>query len=239
MINQLQNKTRMKIGLLLCDHVRDEFLDIQGDYPEMFATLLPAFEWEVFEVCRNQFPENAMQFDAYLVTGSRFSVYHDLDWIVRLKVFVNAIQKSNKKYVGICFGHQLLAEALGGKVEKAAQGWSVGVHTFNLLKHQAWMQPNPKQINLLMMCQDQVQVLPTNSQVLATTEDCPVGIFMVGKQMLGIQAHPEFSKAYDQALMEARVDRMGIETVQTGIQSLKMPIHQTVISQWITQFLLY
>lgn len=227
----------MKIGLLLCDHVRDEFMGIQSDYPDMFEALLPDFEFEVFEVCRNQFPDQVNNCEAYLVTGSKYSVYDDIDWINRLKKFVQEIQAAGKIFVGVCFGHQMLAEALGGKVKKSALGWSVGVNSFEMVASQDWMQPNLKQINLLMMCQDQVQQLPPNSRLLAAAAKCPIGMFSVGKRMLGIQAHPEFSKAYDQALMESRVDRMGAETVQSGIQSLKMPVHQSEISQWIANFL--
>lgn len=227
----------MKIALLQCDCVRAEFLDIQGDYPEMFQALLPNFDFDVFEVFRNQFPERVEDYSAYMVTGSRYSVYEKKDWINRLKTFVREIESAGKVYVGLCFGHQLLAEALGGKVEKARQGWCVGVHTFNLVKKTQWMQPELQQINLLMMCQDQVQKLPVDSQLLSSADKCPIAMFQVGDRMLGIQAHPEFNKAYDQALMEARVELMGIQTVEEGIKSLEKPIHQTEISRWITHFL--
>ena len=226
----------MKIGLLLCDHVREEFLHIQGDYSDMFRAWLPHFEMEDIDVCRGIFPEDVDQYDIYLATGSRFSVYDDLEWIYRLKRFIRDIQKAGKTYIGVCFGHQILADALGGKVEKAKIGWSIGVQTFHVHQEKPWMLPPQNPMNLLMMCQDQVMELPSGGELLAGTKTCPVGIFQVGDRMLGIQAHPEFSRTYDQALMEARVEKMGIDTVKAGIKSLELPIHSFEMREWVTQF---
>lgn len=227
----------MKIGLLLCDHVREEFLDIQGDYPDMFQALLPQLDFEVIEVCRNQFPAKVEDFDAYLATGSRFSVYDELEWIAQLKVFVRDLQRAGKPYIGVCFGHQMLAEALGGQVKKADTGWAVGIHSLEIHQQESWMEPTVRKMNLLMMCQDQVVRLPEGSTILASAKQCPVGMFKIGKNMLGIQAHPEFSRDYDQALMEARFDRMGIDTVKAGIESLAQTIHRFEIQQWMINFL--
>ncbi len=99
------------------------------------------------------------------------------------------------------------------------------------------MQPYQSNLNLLMMCQDQVQELPPNSQVLASAPTCPVGMFQVGDRMLVVQAHTEFSKAYDQLLMESRVDRMGEEVVQGGIASLDQPLDAQLFCRWSEQFL--
>ncbi len=229
----------MKIALLICDQVNEDLLHIQGGYSDMFLKLFPQIDFEVFNVFKGQFPANANDFDAYLTNGSRRSVYDKEDWIDQLKAFVRDIYSAQKKYVGVCFGHQLLAEALGGKVAKAASGWSVGVHQFILKEKESWMTPFHQKLNLLMMCQDQVQVLPLNSKVLAVTKTCPVGMFQVGSNMLGIQAHPEFSKAYDNALMELRNERIGTEVVKKGKKSLKKSVDREIIAQWIFQFLNY
>lgn len=227
----------MKIGLLLCDHVRPEFRDEFGDYPAMFSDFLPELEMETFAVCDNKFPDSANACDAYIATGSSYSVYENIDWIIRLKEFVQEIRAANKAYVGICFGHQMLGEALGGKVQKSENGWGVGVHTFQILEQKSFMNPFQPSVNLLMMCQDQVVEFPPNSKVIAKSAICPVGMFLVGDRMLGIQAHPEFPKAYNQTLMENRISRMGAVTVEKGIKSLDMPLDASLISQWIMGFL--
>ena len=230
----------MKVGLLECDHVRDELTHIAGDYRQMFPALFskvaPEWEFEFYDVCNGFFPESAGVCDLYICTGSKSSVYDEDDWILRLKAFVREIQSSGSKYVGVCFGHQMLAEALGGKVAKAQAGWAVGVHPFEIVATAQWMKPAEPFFNLLMMCQDQVLQLPADSRLLAKTMHCPVGMFQVGENMLGIQAHPEFPKAYDRALMELRVERIGREKVDLALASLDLPTHEYLIAGWIKEF---
>ena len=227
----------MKTALLVCDYVKPEFLHIDGDYPAMFENLFPNLELEVFFVCDNTFPQNVNDFHAYIVTGSSYSVYDPVDWIIRLKAFVKAIYEAKIPYIGVCFGHQLLGESLGGKVEKSAVGWCVGVHEFQILHQMEWMEPKTDAVNLLMSCQDQIVQLPPDTKVLASAAKCPYGMIQVGENMFGVQAHPEFSKAYNQALMQARISRIGEEVVQEGIASLKLPLHREILQSWIELFL--
>jgi len=227
----------MKVGLLLCDHVRPEFREEFEDYPAIFQRAWPSFDFEVFAVCDGQFPASVDICDAYIATGSSYSVYEEIDWIIQLQQLIRDIHQSEKYYLGVCFGHQLLAEALGGQVKKAQSGWSIGVQTFTISQKEAWMEPFQAELNLLMMCQDQVHVLPPNATVLASTPACPVGIFRVGNRMLGVQAHPEFSKAYDRLLMETRIDRIGAATVAKAIESLSLPLDATRFIQWTVRFL--
>jgi GMP synthase-like glutamine amidotransferase len=230
----------MKVGLLECDHVREDLLHIDGDYRQMFPSLFagaaPDWDFVFYDVCNGQFPASADDCDVYICTGSRFSVYDEEDWVIRLKQFVNEIYHSGKIYLGVCFGHQMLAEALGGKVEKSPIGWCVGVHTFDIVENEAWMNPSMPSLNLLMMCQDQVAVLPPGSTVLATGPSCPIAMFRVGSNMLAVQAHPEFSKAYDQALMELRIERIGQPKVQEGIASLDLPVYGSIMAGWMKNF---
>jgi len=230
----------MKVGLLECDHVRDELRHIAGDYrdmfPALFSDIAPEWEFEFYDVCNSDFPESVEECDVYICTGSKSSVYDHEPWINHLKRFVVEIYKSSKVYIGVCFGHQMLGEALGGRVEKAAVGWSVGVHRFEVLYRENWMQPFTNAFNLLMMCQDQVVDLPPSGTLLAQTADCPIGMFRVGSRMLGIQAHPEFPKAYNQALMELRLDRIGANKVELGIASLELPTQEIMFAHWIKNF---
>lgn len=228
----------MKLGLLICDHVPAAHLSWAGSYPDMIHAWLPSVETEIFHVVDDDFPPSAMHCDAWLVNGSRFSVYEEIPWIRRLQAFVREIQRVQRPYVGLCFGHQLLAESLGGKVAPSPQGWCVGVHRFTIHQQHAWMNPFPDEVQLLMMCQDQVQQLPPGAELLATSSDCPVGMFLVDGRMLGIQAHPEFTPSYDRALMESRVERIGAEKVQRGLDSLQTPLDANLIGEWVKQLLL-
>lgn len=226
----------MKLGLLICDHVPADYAAWAGSYPDMFRAWLPGLETEVFHVVDDEFPASPEVCDAWLVNGSRHSVYDDIAWIKRLQQFVRDIHQSGKPYLGVCFGHQMLAEALGGKVAKSDKGWCVGTHRFAISKPKPWMHPAQDHLSLLMMCQDQVQVLPPDSEVLASADDCPVGMFVVSGRMLGVQAHPEFTARYDQTLMEARVARIGDKKVQQGIASLSTPANGELFRSWTMQF---
>lgn len=231
----------MKIGLLECDHVAERFRHIAGDYREMFTALLspcaPEFSLQCFDVCNGEFPASVDACDAYLTTGARLSAYDDNDWIQMLKGFVRQVYNAKVPFVGICFGHQVLAEALGGKVEKAENGWGVGVHRVKIVRHEPWMDPEQRSCGLQFMHQDQVQRLPEDSIVLGRTEDCPVAMFRVGETMLGIQPHPEFSSAYSEALICDRVERVGETKARTALDSLSLTTDEAVVAKWIAEFL--
>lgn len=226
----------MKVGLLLCDHVPEEFKHIDGEYRQMFERLLPSLDFEPYYVFDNHFPGSVSDHDVYLCNGSRHSVYDDMEWIKRLKQFVKNIHDHKKKFIGICFGHQMITHALDGVVGKALNGWCVGVHSFQIL-HENWMQPALDQCNMLMLNQDQVLKLPENSKVMATSGDCKVGMFLVNDRMLGIQAHPEFSKKYNKALIVSRMERIGPQKVKEGIKSLKATLHSEIVAQWMLNFI--
>jgi len=232
----------MKIGLLECDHVREEFRYIAGDYRDMFPALFQSvtddWEWIFYDVVNGSLPTFLNDCDAYLCTGSKFSVYDDEPWIHQLQSFVRLLHAHKKPFVGVCFGHQLLGEALGGKVQKAEVGWCVGVHEFQKTISNPLFDVVNSPFNLLMMCQDQVVVLPPKTQSLASTADCSHAMILVDEYMLGIQAHPEFTVDYEKALIETRVERIGSVKAAVGLQSLLKPTHSRQIAQLIVNFLL-
>ena len=227
----------MKAGLFVCDHVKQEYKDEFGDYPDMIASLFPEMEWMLYDVCNGHFPENFDECDVYMATGSSHSVYEELDWIVQLKKVIVQLYEQQKCFVGFCFGHQLIGEALGGKVGKSPNGWCVGIHNFDVVDSREWMIPTMEDFNVLMMCQDQILELPKDTTVIASNRLCPTAMISIGNHFLGIQGHPEFSKAYNQVLMEARVDRMGQELVNIGIESLESGVNQQVIRDWVLKFI--
>jgi len=122
-------------------------------------------------------------------------------------------------------------------VVKNEIGWCVGVHSFEIVHEEKWMNPSIDYLNILMSCQDTVQKMPRNSKLLARSEDCAIGMFKVGDRMIGVQGHPEFSKDYDQALMESRIEKIGRRKVEEGIQSLEKKLDSNVFAEWVMQFL--
>lgn len=228
----------MNIGLLQCDHVAERFQHIVGDYPEMFGSLFGAsFNLIPYDVCNGVWPALLDECDAYLCTGSRWSVYEDVPWIHDLKTFVRRVYETHTPFIGICFGHQVMAAALGGNVEKSNYGWGVGVQDLEILQTETWMQPAQQTLKLHYMHQDQVTRLPENSVLLGRSEHCPVGAFRVGETMLGIQAHPEFTHEYSATLLTDRIERIGSDRVQAARASLVHRTDENVFVQWVTAFL--
>lgn len=231
----------VKIGLLECDHVAERFRHIAGDYRQMFAALLehhaPHLRLKPFDVCNGELPDSLDACNAYLCTGSRYSVYDDLGWIHALKDFVRRAHEVGKPFIGICFGHQLLAEALGGKTTKAPEGWGVGVHSIEVARAEGWMRPPQAACRLQFMHQDQVERLPEQGVLLGVSDHCPAAMFRVGRAMLGIQAHPEFPAAYSDALLLDRTERIGAELVQAARASLARATDEGVAAKWMAEFL--
>ena len=216
----------MRIGLLECDHVDDRYASIGGDYFDMFASLLPMADLVRYDVINGEIPASPDECDGWVATGSRHSVYDDLDWIKQTGAFVGRVHEARAPFVGICFGHQLLAHFTGGRTEKAA-GWGVGAHDI----------VSGAPARLLYMHQDQVVALPADSVVLGSTDHCPNGVIQVGDTMLGIQAHPEFPGEYVEALLHAREERIGHDVVEQALASLDAPRDEPTAVEWMLRYL--
>lgn len=210
----------MRIALLVCDHVSEVLRKRHGDYVAMFQKLIPEYNLEPYHVIDNVFPA-VDDYDAFVVTGSKHSVYDPMEWIENLKTLTREAFEKEKKYLGICFGHQMIAESLGGKVSKAEIGFLIGIHSFEIFHYPSWMNQKPPTYNVLMLCQDQVSKLPPHAQVLAESPTCPTGMMTIKKHILGIQGHPEFTKTYNQDVFESRVDRIGTAKVKRAQESLQ------------------
>jgi len=215
-----------RIGVLECDHVDDRYTSIGGDYFDMFERVLPMIDLVRYDVVNGTIPADPGECDGWLATGSRHSVYEDIDWIPRLGAFVRAVHDSDTPFVGICFGHQLLAHFTGGSVEKSESGWNVGAHVLNTGER------------LLYMHQDQVEIVPRRGRVLASTAHCPNAVIAVGNHMLGIQAHPEFPADYVAALLEVRRERIGHDRVEQALASLAAPRDEPAAASWMCNVLM-
>ena len=231
----------MHVGILQADQVDPELRSRFGDYPAMFVNTIgegmdhmPTFEF--FDVRRDRYPHHIDDCDGYLITGSRASVYDDEPWIASLIGFVGELYDANARTVGICFGHQLVAQALGGAVGRAPGGWGVGVHTWTVVRHESWMRPAKREFRLLASHQDQIETLPPGARLLASSTFCPHAAFAVGDHILALQGHPEFTKAYAEFLMHKRRAALGA-AFEPGMRSLDQTTDAGAIARWIAQFL--
>lgn len=229
--------TRARIGLLACDHVDARFRDVTEDYDALFAALLPDVELVPYDVIDGQVPEDPRECDGWLATGSRHSVYEELAWIDEAAQFVRAVHGEAVPFVGVCFGHQLLAHALGGTVQRHAGGWGAGIQRLDIVRTEPWMEPATDACHLHFMHQDQVVVAPEGAVVLGRADHCEVAMFRVDDTMLGVQAHPEFTVAYAEALLTDRSERIGGDQAVAALASLTTPTDEAIVARWVARFL--
>jgi GMP synthase-like glutamine amidotransferase len=229
--------TAPRVGVLECDHVRPELRSIAGDYRDMFAALLPAVELVPYDVRAGVLPSSPNDCDGWICTGSSASVYEGASWVEDLSGFVRAARADGSPFVGICFGHQLLAQALGGGVERASVGWGAGAHRLTVQTSEPWMDPPLDEVILLYSHQDQVTEVPDGGRILGSTGHCPVAMLQIDETMLGIQGHPEFGAPYLRALIDLRVDRIGHDGADRARASLSAPRDEIVVGAWIRAFL--
>ena len=231
----------MIIGILEADELADDVIQRYGRYAETFEQLLsavdPQLTFQTYQVTQQEFPQSIDACDAYLLTGSKFSCYEDIHWINRLKQFVVDCFAQEKKLVGICFGHQLIAQALGGSVQKHDKGWGVGMASSDVTTTPDWLTPKQQQFNLLVSHQDQVTRLPQQASLIATNEFCPIAGYHVNHTILSFQGHPEFNQDYVQYIMTQRRHIIGEQAYQQGLNSLQQKEDNELIAQWIVNFI--
>lgn len=229
----------MRIGLLETGAPPEDIRERFGDYPSMFRRLLgeDAFAWSTYAVADGKLPEAVEACDAYIVTGSSAGVYDPLPWIADLKGFLVAA-KGRAALVGICFGHQVMAEAFGGQVIRSPKGWGVGLHTYGIQARRPWMD-QAASLAVPASHQDQVVVAPPGAEVLAASAFTPFGMLAYRDQpAISLQLHPEFEPAYAQALIEARRGtRYTDAQADAAIATYDAPDDRGRVGGWIRAFL--
>ena len=206
-----------------------------GSYDAMFARLLgPGFAIRSYDVQAGELPAPGAH-PAFLVTGSAAGVYEPLPWIAPLLAFLREA-KGRAKLVGICFGHQAMAEALGGRVEKSERGWAAGLQDYEIVGRRDWMGARPPgRIAVPVSHQDRVTIAPPGATVLAHSAYSPFGMLAWDGDALSMQFHPEFEPDYTRALIGHR--RARLPAPDAAIASLEAPDDRAIVAAWIRAFL--
>lgn len=230
----------MKVGILKTGRPPKPAIPQFGTYPDMFMQLLGrhAFDWRTYVADEREWPGRPEDCDAYIVTGSACGVYDDEPWIGELMDFLRRA-KGRAKLVGVCFGHQAMAQAFGGEVVKSDKGWGIGEHEYRVLSREPWMTPPAQTIRLPASHQDQVVTAPPGAEVIAASEFSPFGALAWRDQpAISMQPHPEFLPAYATALIEARRGKVYTdEQADRAIASFGKPDDRARVGGWIKAFL--
>ena len=221
----------MHIGILQTGHAPDPIQAENGDYDDMFHRLLDGhgLRFTTWNVVDMDFPSGPQAADGWLITGSRHSAYEDHPWIPPLEDLIRAIHAGGQPLLGICFGHQIIAQALGGQVEKFAGGWSVGRQVYEI-------EGQPTALNAWH--QDQVVDLPPGARVIGSSGFCANAALAIGDHVLTYQPHPEFDAGVVKGLIESRGpgivpdDLLSIATAQ-----LDAPLDRDRIARRMVDFL--
>ena len=234
MTSQLAHKARL--GILVCGHSPDKVIETYGRYNTLFEKLLgpEQFFYQSFWVVDNEFPASVDDADAWLISGSKYGTYEDLPWIKPLEDFIVQTYAQGVPLAGICFGHQIMAQALGGRVVKHNSGWIAGTeqYTFNIGTEMETMVLNAWH-------QDQVVEIPPDAHVIGSSDTCANAALIYNKNTVSLQAHPEFENAYLKLLLAERGNVLPAKQRQHVQQSLHRVLTNKRIAQWLIQVLSY
>ncbi len=232
----------MRITILETGRPPEALRGAYPSYPAMFETLLTGADADLafhsIAVVDDAPLPDPETLDAVLITGSPAGVYEDHPWIAPLEDFIRAAAAAATPQVGICFGHQIMAQAFGGRVEKSAKGWGVGRHHYAIKVRPDWMQPEAEAFAVAASHQDQVVALPPTARVLAHSDHCAfAALDYAHAPAMSLQGHPEMSAAFAADLVQARRGiRIPEPIAAAALESLSQPTDHALAAQWIVQF---
>ncbi len=231
----------MRIAIIETGAPPEPLLRTHPTYPgmmeRMLAPLAPGLSFSTYPTYRDGALPKAGDFDGMLITGSPAGVYEDHAWIGPLENLVRDAAAAGKPQVGICFGHQLMAQAFGGTVSKSDKGWGVGVHEYDVIAPAPWMSPQQGRISCAVSHQDQVTRPPPGARTIAGSDFCEYGALAYAQgPAISFQMHPEFDHQYAADLIGIRRNRFGEALSDQGLQTLKNGSDRRIIAQWIVNF---
>lgn len=235
----------MKIAILDADKLTPSIIKRYGCYADKFIRLLsPAKDkftspahFQRYNIIENQYPESIDKYDAYIITGSQHSCYENLKWIKDLENYIRLLHQNKKKLIGICFGHQIIAQSLGGLVEKNSKGWELGITATHITQPLEWMQPPRDFFFSLVSHQDHVTRLPEQAINFAETNLCCYSGFCIENHILTFQGHPEFSNNYVKLIIKLESKHLSQEQRVSARASLQQKDDHDLIMHWLVNFI--
>ena len=204
---------------------------------QLLQPLRPDWNFEVVPVKDGVFPQTPQAFDGYVITGSPASINDDsLPWVGRLLAFIRAIDAARQPLIGLCFGHQAVARALGGQVARHASGWGLGTAATHWDAARNWMTPFKTSTILMAAHSEQVIRMPEGAKCLGGSDFCPIGSMQIGRHIWTTQFHPEMPLVFMQALLGYLDDKIDADTLARAHVSLANAADVPLFGQWMVQF---
>ncbi|MDG1737520.1 MAG: hypothetical protein P8L68_04835 [Paracoccaceae bacterium] len=230
----------MKICILHIGHTEPGAVSAHPPSPERFkaglAPYLPHADWTTISAVTGTLPQPE-DYNAYLITGGKYSVFDTLAWQDRFLDFIGDVISKNIQIIGICYGHQAIAQVLGGVVERSPRGYGVGLMPVSVVADTSWCQSSEDPLMLHAMHQDQVTVLPEGAEVFLSSDFCPISGFTFNNNVLAIQQHPDFTCDLNYDLIKKREDRIGEKTAIAAIAALEGRDDTAASVEWMARFL--
>lgn len=224
----------MRLAVLETGRPPGDLADRFGTYPDMYRAMLGLTDpLPSYHVAESELPKRPEDHDGYIVSGSPAGVYDPLPWIAPLMTFLRDA-RGKAKLVGICFGHQAMAQAFGGSVTKSDKGWGVGLHDYSVAERQPWMDDGVR-VAIPASHQDQVITQPPGAVVTLASPFTPYAGLAWGDEAISFQFHPEFEPDYARALIETRRERLA--DADAALASLDRPNDNGRVAGWIGRFL--
>ena len=230
------------INLLLCDTYPGLLPESIPSHESMFYNLFrpvnPGLTFNIYRVMDGELPEQFDPDTLYIIPGSNNAAYDDLPWIRELQEWIRKAAARKVHLVGICFGHQIIAQALGGQVERYAGGWGVGIREMEVLDTDLLSYFSDKKMRLIVNHHDQVMQLPEGAIPLATSDFCRYEGFRIGRHILTFQGHPEFTVDYERHLILNHSENEDDAVKQRALESLEaMQPQGAVVAEFLMNFL--
>lgn len=231
----------MKLTILQTGDVPAPLRSQFGPYPAMFEKMFDStggrFTYEVVRVHDGAALPDPATITAAVITGSAAGVYEDHEWLAPLRAFIRAAYAERTPMVGVCFGHQIMADALGGDVRKSEKGWGLGRHVYGPTANGLLGAAGPE---LAVACshQDQVIVPPAEAEVILSSDFTPnAGLLYRNGAALSFQPHPEFEDDYTLALAEMRRGKAPDAVVDDAVASVSRASDSGFVARRIAEFL--
>lgn len=232
----------MKLTIIETGHVPEPLRSRFKSYPDMFNAMFArhgaGIKPDFLPLLAGAPLPDPKGLEAVLITGSPAGVYDDLPWMEPLRAFIRRAHEERTRMIGICFGHQIIADALGGDVRKSEKGWGLGRHTYEVIAARPHFMPDATSLSIACSHQDQVVAPPDGARVVLRSAFAPnAGLLYDTGAILTFQPHPEFEDDYASALIELRRGKAPADTIEAAHASMKTASDSAILARAIGQFL--